>query len=191
MSKRKTPNMRKLEQARVEEVREKTARKVKQGKDEIGHVRPTLATYRYEKNLKKIATRGVVALFNAVAEAQRLQEEVVSKSSAIGTLKNANGESMDKSEFLDMLSKQAGGKGGKGKAEAAAAMAAAAASSSSSSSGAASGKAADAAPAYLRDDFMKGASIKHWDQEDSEADDDEDEEGQGEDSGSSDSDSDS
>ena len=51
-----------------------------------------------------------------VVEAQRLQEEVVTKSSTIGTLKNADGESMDKSEFLDMLSKQTGDKGSKDKA---------------------------------------------------------------------------
>ena len=57
-----------------------------------------------------------------------------------------------------------------------------------------SAAAADAKPSYLRDDFMKGASIKHWDQEDSEAEDNEDDSEEGkanaDDSASSDSDSD-
>lgn len=183
MSKRKTPNMRKLEQARDEEIRERSARRTKQSKDEIAHVRPSVKTYRYEKNLKKIATKGVVALFNAVAEAQRLQEEVVAKNSATSNLKNAKGENMNKSEFLDMLSKQTGADSNKEKA-----------SYGDATSSAGSTAGSDARPSYLRDDFMKGASIKHWDQEDSEADDNEDDSDEdnakGDESASSDSDSD-
>ena len=130
----------------------------------------------------------MVALFNAVAEAQRLQEEVASKSSDMSGLKNDSGESMNKSDFLDMLSKQSGGKAAKKK------KAGDASSSSSSALTGTSGlsKEEETTPAYLREDFMKGASIKHWDQEDSEADEaDGGDDGRGDDSGSSDSGSDS
>ena len=112
--------------------------------DQIKRDRPTMAAYRYEKELKKIATRGVVALFNAVSEAQKPAEDetaIVAKD-------------MDKSDFLTMLQKKT--------------TPTAASSSSSSGSGSSNAPAESSTPSYLRDDYMTGASMKHWDQEDDE-----------------------
>ena len=140
MSKRKTPNMRQIEEDRNETRTEKKSRQERAAMDQIKRSQPTIEAYRYEKELKKIATRGVVALFNAVSEAQKPAEDdnsgVVAKD-------------MDKSDFLDMLQKKSSpGTGG----------------STSSSTGAAE----NTTPSYLRDDYMTGASMKHWDQEDEE-----------------------
>ena len=114
--------------------------------DQIKRSQPTIEAYRYEKELKKIATRGVVALFNAVSEAQKPAEDdnsgVVAKD-------------MDKSEFLDMLQKKSSpGTGGS--------------TSGGGGGGGSTGTAENTTPSYLRDDYMTGASMKHWDQEDEE-----------------------
>ena len=151
MSKRKTPNMRQIEEDRNETRTEKRSRQERAAMDQIKRSQPTIEAYRYEKELKKIATRGVVALFNAVSEAQKPAEDdnsgVVAKD-------------MDKSEFLDMLQKKSSpGTGGS--------------TSSGGGGGGSTGTAENTTPSYLRDDYMTGASMKHWDQEDDEEESDE------------------
>ena len=148
MSKRKTPNMRHLEEERVETNAEKKSRQERAELDQLKRDRPSLQTHMYEKELRKIATKGVVALFNAVSEAQQPAEDETTKVA----------KDMDKSEFLNMLKTKTASKNSTNN------------SSSSSSSGDPDPE--DVAPSYLRDDYMGGASMKHWDQEDDEEEDD-------------------
>ena len=115
--------------------------------DQLKRDRPSVDTYRYEKELKKIATRGVVALFNAVSEAQKPAEDETAKLA----------KDMDKSEFLSMLKNKTDGDKQ---------------NSNNTTGNSKAGASVSAAPSYLRDDFLKGASMKHWDQEDDEEDDD-------------------
>jgi len=150
MSKRKTPNMRHLEEERVETNAEKKSRQERAELDQLKRDRPSLQTHMYEKELRKIATKGVVALFNAVSEAQQPAEDETTKVA----------KDMDKSEFLNMLKTKTGSKNSTNN------------SSSSSSSSSGDPDPEDVAPSYLRDDYMGGASMKHWDQEDDEEEDD-------------------
>jgi hypothetical protein len=162
MSKRKTPNMRQIEEERDETRLEKRSRQERAALDQIKRSRPSVKSYNYEKELKKIATRGVVALFNAVSEAQKPAEDENVKVA----------KDMDKSDFLDMLQeKTKAGSAAKATAEATGTE--------------------DATPSYLRDDFMTGASMKHWDQEDEEESDNGEMGGDGPEESDSDSSSDS
>lgn len=96
----------KVEKRRAEVKEERASKKLKSQERhamrEKDHVKPDGSTLDYEKNLVKIATRGVVKLFNAVSKHQK---EVESKLSSAPTeaKKSKVVESMSKSAFLDML----------------------------------------------------------------------------------------
>lgn len=153
LSKRKTPNMRKLEQDRNEVRTEKKSRQERSIMDQMKRDRPTLETYRYEKELKKIATRGVVALFNAVSEAQKPNEK---ESARIA-------KDMDKSEFLNMLKKKTiSNDNSKDPRQ----------NKDQDTTTATEVNPENVVPSYLKDDFMGKASMKHWDQSDEESEDD-------------------
>jgi predicted DNA-binding antitoxin AbrB/MazE fold protein len=72
---------------------EKAKKKISQDKKEhleIGRVYPTNDTLPYEKSLKKIGTRGVVQLFNALRQAQKVdleEGEKVTKDTFLKALK--------------------------------------------------------------------------------------------------------
>ena len=107
LSKRKTPNMKLIEKELEEERERKKARATKKDKDMIGLEIPTYKTMNYERQLKRIATRGVVSLFNAVKAAQTVRDNAGSTSSSSKSDKN-----LSKDKFFDMLSQGTKGNSG-------------------------------------------------------------------------------
>jgi hypothetical protein len=111
-----------------------------------------------ERTHRRVATRGVVALFNAIAQHQQQN-----KPEAVQTSKsdsNTDTKHMTKHGFLDMIksaAKDDTSKKQKGKDTAAAA--------------------ASSKPQWnaLKDDYMMGSKLKDWDKESSEEDEDDDE----------------
>ncbi|XP_029929361.1 RRP15-like protein [Myripristis murdjan] len=102
-----------------------------------------------ERNLQRIATRGVVQLFNAV---RKHQKTINDKVKAVGGSERKKAKilsSVSKKEFIDVLRRTEGGSTVAIKSEKETAAA------------------AEEKPAWsvLRDDFMMGASMKDWDKE--------------------------
>ncbi|KAJ3088278.1 hypothetical protein HK102_009136 [Quaeritorhiza haematococci] len=129
------------------------------------------AMLEYERKLKKVATRGVVKLFNAIRLAQKAKEEekvgsVKEKATAVPAL--------SKSTFLEMLKKPSETDSSTSPASTKHSTK----STSKSSSSAAGGEGDGEGVAWTRSDYMTRQSGKHWDEEDDE-DDEEGEEGLG------------
>ncbi|KAI8588730.1 Rrp15p-domain-containing protein [Geranomyces variabilis] len=158
-----------LEQAINNEKLEDKARRVitaeKKKKIEVGHVVPDHTTTDYEKKLRKVATRGVVKLFNAIRVAQRTAEEVKSD----GVLKNRDAAPViSKNTFLDMIKP----KTASDDANAAAitnttAKPVAGAAAAGAKNKPAASAAAGSGPSWAKEDYMMKAP-KHWDEEDDE-----------------------
>ncbi|CDS08141.1 hypothetical protein LRAMOSA02089 [Lichtheimia ramosa] len=99
---------RKIEEEKLEYKARKVLAAEKKALKEKGHVIPDYTTFEYEKRLRKVATRGVVKLFNAVRIQQKTTEHAVAEvqehrkaSSALEKAKNVS--TMSKSNFLDLL----------------------------------------------------------------------------------------
>ncbi|KAM3873574.1 RRP15-like protein [Diretmus argenteus] len=100
-----------------------------------------------EKNLQRIATRGVVQLFNAVRKHQKTIKEKVKEVGGSERKKAKILSLVSKKDFIDVLRRTDGGVTVKTEKQTAAG--------------------ADEKPNWsvLRDDFMMGASMKDWDKE--------------------------
>lgn len=65
----------------------------KKAEKERGRVIPDYTTFDYEKKLRKVATRGVVKLFNAIRTQQKMTEvavrDVTSKSKTLSAVDKA------------------------------------------------------------------------------------------------------
>jgi hypothetical protein len=130
---------------------------------EKGHVIPDVTSKNYERGLAKIATRGVVRLFNTVRKQQRELSEVL-EDVPVGRRAKVAAGVVSKGHFLDMLK----AKGTDQKAAKAGAK-----------EGAGAGAAAPQT-SWLAQGFMMGARMKDWDRQDADEDDDDDgEEGDG------------
>lgn len=75
---------------------------------EKGRIIPDFTTFEYEKALRKVATRGVVKLFNAIRTQQKVTEVAVQSASEkrktlVAIEKAKNVSTMSKSSFLDLL----------------------------------------------------------------------------------------
>lgn len=75
---------------------------------EKGRVIPDFTTFEYEKRLRKVATRGVVKLFNAIRTQQKVTEVAVQNAAdtrkTLASIEKAKSAStMTKSSFLDLL----------------------------------------------------------------------------------------
>ena len=158
LSKRKTPNMKLIEQELKEEKARKRARETKKDKDMIGLEIPSYKTLNYERQLKRVATRGVVSLFNAVKSAQ-------SVTNNIGNNSSSSDKSLSKDKFFDMLSEGANGSGEN--------------SSSSSTNKSTKTNKSDLQKKgsvnktdWLDDKFMIGAKMRNWDKDSDDSDDD-------------------
>ncbi|OQS03318.1 hypothetical protein THRCLA_04387, partial [Thraustotheca clavata] len=97
LAKRITAQMREISKDKSESKVSKLSAKAKKLRDEKDMVIPSHATMVQDKSLRMIATKGVVALFNAIAKHQHGQTTVDSKSKEI--------KSMDKDAFLGLLKK--------------------------------------------------------------------------------------
>ncbi|KAI9099934.1 Rrp15p-domain-containing protein [Phlyctochytrium arcticum] len=152
-----------LERALDEEKLEAKARKIvsaeRKRKINIGRLKPTHSTTDYEKQLRKVATRGVVQLFNAIRVAQKTAEEIKAET----VQKNATtAKVVSKNTFMEMINKNSALVDTKSNGEGAAKL------TSGSSKGATPSAAAPepaAAVAWTQPDFMMKAP-KHWDEED-------------------------
>jgi len=114
--------------------------------ESMNYSRPNVLEKDYEKSLQKVATRGVVQLFNAVRKHQKSLEEKMTKAKTIGKQDKVMKE-INKGEFLDMLS-DTNTKTKKAKVD----------------------KEAEEKPAWdvLKDDFMMAGGMKDWDKEEEE-----------------------
>mmetsp|Transcript_6798 Transcript_6798/g.13071 ORF Transcript_6798/g.13071 Transcript_6798/m.13071 type:complete len:322 (+) Transcript_6798:42-1007(+) len=108
LAKRKTTIMKQLEQEKASHDRLKEARRQKREDKGKFMVVPDHSTGDYERQLRKVATRGVVALFNAITKAKREELEKdesepktapKSKAAEVGALSRVN--------FVGLLQKEA------------------------------------------------------------------------------------
>ncbi|XP_023992777.1 RRP15-like protein [Salvelinus sp. IW2-2015] len=102
-----------------------------------------------ERNMQRVATRGVVQLFNAVRMHQKTVDEKVKEAGGSERKKAKLLSSVSKKDFINVLR---GTEGGSGVVKTERQM---------------TGREAEEKPAWsvLRDDFMMGASMKDWDKE--------------------------
>lgn len=99
---------RKIEDEKLDYKARKILSAQKKAEKERGRVIPDYTTFDYEKKLRKVATRGVVKLFNAIRTQQKVTEIAVydakSKSKVFSTADKAKDVStMSKTNFLDLL----------------------------------------------------------------------------------------
>uniref|UniRef100_A0AAZ3Q2B4 RRP15-like protein n=1 Tax=Oncorhynchus tshawytscha TaxID=74940 RepID=A0AAZ3Q2B4_ONCTS len=108
-----------------------------------------------ERNRQRVATRGVVQLFNAVRKHQKTVDEKVKEAGGSERKKAKLLSSVSKKDFINVLRGTEGGSEVVIKTERQT-----------------TGREAEEKPAWsvLRDDFMMGASMKDWDKESDEED---------------------
>lgn len=145
----------KIEKRKAERKEELASKKLKSQERhamlEKDHIKPDASTLDYEKNLMRIATRGVVKLFNAVSKHQKEMDNKL--NSAPTEAKKMKVESMSKSTFLDML-KSSSDKGWNQEHKEQKGTGIDLTNTDDTSSW-----------SILRDDFMMGAKMKDWNRE--------------------------
>ncbi|XP_006094375.1 RRP15-like protein [Myotis lucifugus] len=117
-------------------------------------VKPDVVTDKdTERNLQRIATRGVVQLFNAVQKHQKNVDEKVKEAGSSIRKRAKLISTVSKKDFISVLRGMDGSAGEKG--------------STGRSSQAKQTEVREEGPGWsiLRDDFMMGASMKDWDKE--------------------------
>ncbi|KAI8810939.1 Rrp15p-domain-containing protein [Cladochytrium replicatum] len=149
LSKRKSIT-RQIENAALEKKARKALADEKKEKQDKDRVVPDVTTMDYEKRLRKIATRGVVQLFNAIRMAQKSAEEVKATATSMEAVKEVT-----KGTFLTML------KGATPE------------SGSTSTKANTSGRQpvqSSAGVRWLSSDYMTAPAQKHWDEKNSDDD---------------------
>ncbi|KAK2511873.1 Rrp15 [Columba guinea] len=149
----------KLEKEREKEKQERLEKRMKLDKkrewEMMCRVKPDVVKDRnIERNLQRIATRGVVQLFNAVRTHQKKVDEKVKKAGSSDRQRAKLLSSVSKKDFISVLRNMEGAKGSKNSAGKA----------TKSKQGEVK---SEEGPEWniLRDDFMMGASMKDWDKE--------------------------
>ncbi|KAG0168772.1 hypothetical protein DFQ30_004348 [Apophysomyces sp. BC1015] len=104
---------RKIEDEKLEYRARKLLSSEKKALKSKGRVVPDYTTFEYEKKLRKVATRGVVKLFNAIRTQQKVTEVAVTKAAETRKTRNAvekakDVSTMSKSSFLDLLKSGSG-----------------------------------------------------------------------------------
>ena len=186
LAKRKTKQMKGYEEEIAQRKKLKQERATKKVLKEVGLHTPDFRDIEHERMLRRVATRGVVALFNAIAKHQH----ALNSEGSDGLLSSERDvRQLAKDNFIQML-KNRGGSGSKGSDDAHSGPAASVAetsiaavpSSSKRSKGnkMAAVDEAESASSWLQDDFMvgkgSGKSIRDWERHDERggSDDDED-----------------
>jgi hypothetical protein len=115
LSKRKTKELREIEQERRAAKKQRLERKLRKASKDQGLVEPALADVAFERELRKVATRGVVALFNAIQTHQASAQAADKDRSAASAKEAASAASkrkamrdvkeVSKDAFLDILKK--------------------------------------------------------------------------------------
>ncbi|KAF9951284.1 Trimeric GatFAB AmidoTransferase(AdT) complex subunit [Modicella reniformis] len=94
---------RKLEEEKMEAKARKAISNEKKRLANKDRVKPDFTGMEYEKKLRKVATRGVVQLFNAIKAQQKATEELTEKTRPITTNAKDKVASLTKASFLDLL----------------------------------------------------------------------------------------
>ncbi|KAI8642827.1 Rrp15p-domain-containing protein [Parasitella parasitica] len=99
---------RKIEDDKLDYKARKIMSAEKKALKEKGRVIPDFTTFEYEKRLRKVATRGVVKLFNAIRTQQKVTEVAVqnaadTRKTLAAKEKAKSVSTMSKSSFLDLL----------------------------------------------------------------------------------------
>ncbi|XP_075605399.1 RRP15-like protein [Balearica regulorum gibbericeps] len=149
----------KMEREREKEKQERLEKRMKLDKkrewEMMCRVKPDVVKDRdRERNLQRIATRGVVQLFNAVRTHQKNIDEKVKKAGSSDRQRAKLLSSVSKKDFINVLRNMEGAKGSKNSAG----------KTTKSKQGEVK---SEEGPEWniLRDDFMMGASMKDWDKE--------------------------
>ncbi|KAJ3415970.1 hypothetical protein HDV05_003567 [Chytridiales sp. JEL 0842] len=89
-----------LDEKKLEAKAKKALAGEKKAKFEVGRIKPEAPSDDFEKRLRKVATRGVVKLFNAISAAQKTADAV----KANGVQKNAKlAPKLSKGSFLELV----------------------------------------------------------------------------------------
>ena len=157
--KRSTKRKSEIQEERVLKKEKRDAKKAILDKN---HVIPTRSNAHTEVLLRKIATKGVVKLFNAVSAHQKSMSEKM-KEAKTEARKSKAIEGVSKSSFLDFLKKD-----GEDKAKVKVENKKTVTKQEVSSEDDASEEEGKSSWNVLRDDFMMGAKFKDWDKDDAE-----------------------
>ncbi|CAO3572929.1 unnamed protein product [Mortierella alpina] len=94
---------RKLEEEKMEAKARKAITNEKKRLANKDRVKPEYTGMEYEKKLRKVATRGVVQLFNAIKAQQKATEDLTEKIRPITTNSKDKVANLTKASFLDLL----------------------------------------------------------------------------------------
>lgn len=136
LAKRTTARMREIMNEKKEIKKERVGAAEKRAKERKDNVVPSVMTAAKDRQLRKIATKGVVALFNAISKHQHQTGKVENKD-------DKKVKELSKENFLGLLKSAATQKG--------------------SSASAAKAEPAKSSWSVLQDDYMMGAKLKDWD----------------------------
>jgi len=193
LAKRKTAIMKEMEDDKKDRDRLKRLRTQRKTEREKQMEVPDASSADYERQLRKLATRGVVSLFNAISTAKRDEAEVHAAAAAKAAeqakdISRVDVKRMTQANFLELLKGDEASKtnqtGGEGDSSATGAAAEATASSSSAaaavtangtgagpaakkSSAARSAAAKDKSWSALRDNYLleNTTTLKNWDKD--------------------------
>mmetsp|Transcript_21130 Transcript_21130/g.30549 ORF Transcript_21130/g.30549 Transcript_21130/m.30549 type:complete len:280 (-) Transcript_21130:81-920(-) len=164
LAKRKTAIMKELEEEFADRDRLKRLRAQRKLAREKHIVIPDVSTADYERQLRKVATRGVVALFNAITKSKRQESEKQDEFSSNPTAKKSKTKDvmeLSRSNFLSLLkadttSNKNGGNQQSGETE-------------DSRDDKTTTEAKSSSWAALKDDYLtdKKLALKDWDQDES------------------------
>lgn len=150
------------EEKPTEEELESSLKQPKNQKLEL-RVKPSWKDIERERALRKIATRGVVQLFNAVRIQQKDLQHQLEEAGPLDSRKEAVLNNINKRKFLDVLMS---GKRAKSEQVDNPVKDEIKEESDNSSDEETDGKKKKSEWSVLRDDFMTNKKIKHWDEED-------------------------
>ncbi|KAF9903412.1 hypothetical protein BX616_001638 [Lobosporangium transversale] len=94
---------RKLEEEKMEAKARRAITNEKKRLASKDRVKPDYTGMEYEKKLRKVATRGVVQLFNAIKAQQKVTEDLTEKARPITTNAKDKVANLTKTSFLDLL----------------------------------------------------------------------------------------
>ncbi|KAF9116800.1 pre-60S ribosomal particles component [Mortierella sp. AM989] len=94
---------RKLEEEKMEAKARKAITNERRRLANKDRVKPEYTGMEYEKKLRKVATRGVVQLFNAIKAQQKVTEDLTEKERPITTNAKDKVANLTKASFLDLL----------------------------------------------------------------------------------------
>ncbi|CAM9151511.1 unnamed protein product [Ectocarpus fasciculatus] len=178
LAKRKTKTMKEMENASVKRAETRGKSAARRANMTQQFVIPDHTTTDYERQLKKIATRGVVALFNAISKRQNQGGASSGGGSSNGnnvaaTAKATAVKGASRHAFLDMLKTGVKPTGGAADAAAGGGVGSGGKRGGGSAGGGGGAAGADGGDedggrswSVLKEDYMMGAStMKNWDQD--------------------------